>query len=87
MWITVTEKMPPEREIVIVSQSVQSNGSWRNFAGWLDRGVWYCHIPKNPIGDPGEAFTAEMGDLRATDFWMTLPEWGPDCGVIRAYPA
>jgi hypothetical protein len=34
------------------------------------------------------AFIAEMGDLRATDFWLTLPEWPPGSGVVRGgYPA
>lgn len=74
MWITVAERMPPELEMLVVAQSLCQHGrGWRVFAGWLSEGCWLCHMPKSPAGEPGGPFTAEMGDLRATDFWMNLP--------------
>jgi hypothetical protein len=133
MWIPVVEKLPAERTVVIVGQS-NANG-YRNFAGWLSKGVWYSFFPQHPnslvsgLGtteaEPpppkpetsaialgfdsynslpsGEisisasertvaeetAFIAEMGDLRATDFWLSLPEWPPGDTVVRhqGYPA
>jgi len=134
MWIPVVEKLPAERTIVIVGQS--NAGGYRNFAGWLSNGVWYCFYPQHPnelvskhgvtetseanaskaesspaalgFGDCGSipsvpageisisesertlaeetAFIDEMGELRATDFWLSLPEWPPGDTVVR-YPA
>lgn len=83
-WIPVCESSPPDRTTVVVCQS---DADHRVFAGWLEDGTWYCHWPEHPGG--GEAFTAEMGDLRATDFWLGLPQYpAKDCVYrIMRHPA
>lgn len=87
MWVPVVEQLPEVKKTVIVGQSVF--GLYRVFAGWLEDGSWRCFFPKHPNDlrdDPG--FVAEMGDLRAGDFWLSLPEYPPTDGVVRGgYPA
>ena len=92
-WIPVVEQLPDNKTVVIVAQSIL--GRYRIFAGWLDDGVWRCFYPKHPneivsmhdsAGDSG--FVATMGDLRAEDFWLSLPEHPPTDNVVRGgYPA
>lgn len=83
-WVPVVEVMPPEMEIVIVGQGD------RVFAGWMqedeDGPCWYQHLPKHPDGGP--ALTVDMGDVRATDFWLSLPVYPPTDNCVRGgYPA
>jgi hypothetical protein len=93
-WVPVVEQMPAEKTVVIVGQTT-IDGGYRIFAGWLADGVWYCFHPKHPNAlvemhdaTQDSGFVANMGDLRAGDFWLTLPEWPPGHGVVRGgYPA
>lgn len=92
-WIPVAEQLPERKTVVIVGQSII--GRYRIFAGWLDGGAWYSYCPKHPneivathdaAGDFG--FVAEMGDLRAEDFWLHLPAHSPTGSVVQGgYPA
>ena len=92
-WMPVVDQTPAEKTVVIVGQSAA--GRYRIFAGWLDGGVWYCFYPKHPNeivamhdATQDSGFVASMGDLRATDFWLSLPEHSPTDGIVRGgYPA
>lgn len=84
VWIPIVEKMPPEREVVIVGQDLRFMGNFseghRNFAGWRDGSQWFAYLPHDGV-------LADMGDVRVTDFWLALPKECPDSGIVRIYPA
>jgi len=89
-WIPVVEQLPDSKTVVIVGQSAA--GRCRIFSGWLDEGVWYTFFPKHPneffASNEDSGFVAEMGDLRAEDFWLPLPQHSPTDNVVRGgYPA
>jgi hypothetical protein len=68
-------------QTVIVGQFVLTNGTYRNFAGWLRDGVWHSYLQD-------QGFVAEMGDLQAVDYWLPIPEWDPGACVTRGgWPA
>lgn len=80
-WIPVAERMPSEREVVVVFQGESGVHGGRVFAGFRhtdDSGTacWYGH----PVGLDGLPTweVAECGDVRATDFWLPLPQEPPD---------
>ncbi len=78
-WIPVVEELPHDRVVVIVGQD-NLNGGTRNFAAWRDGEEWlYC--------DPATE-KVERERVRATDFWLALPEWPAGSGVVcGGYPA
>lgn len=88
-WIPVVEQQPGERVVVIVGQD-SIRGGFRSFAGWIEGDCWYSYLP-NPYAecDPGcPALVAEMGDVRATDFWLPIPTEHPQHNVVDGgYPA
>jgi hypothetical protein len=54
---------------------------YRKFAGWLRDGVWYSYLQDQEA-------VGEMGDVRAIDFWLPIPEWDPGCNVfLGGWPA
>ena len=93
MWISVAEKTPASKTVVIVGQS--NAGRYRNFAGWLDDGAWRCFYPQHPNeivvmhdATQDSGFVADIGDLRVEDFWMPVPQHSPKDGIVRGgYPA
>lgn len=85
-WIPVVEKLPEERTVVIFSRA-EPNGLYRNFAGWLQDGSWRAATPDQPLGGEIDGIV-DMGDLRATDYWLAIPKWDPDSNVYDgAWPA
>jgi hypothetical protein len=78
-WNTVVEELPPDRVVVIVGQD-NLNGGTRNFSAWRDGEEWvYCDPTTEQI---------ERERVRATDFWLTLPEWPAGSGAVcDGYPA
>lgn len=94
-WIPVSEQLPAERDVVIVSQHcvaidepphVYPEG-YRTFAGWREGDTWFAYLPFK-MGSSEQGFVAEMGDVRAVDFWLTLPNEHPQHGAVRGgYPA
>ena len=87
-WIPIVERAPEDMVPVIVCQG--ASWRYRTFAGWIYAGCWYSASPINPLltmfGDPG--IVAEMGDVRATDFWLAIPTEHPQHNVVNGgYPA
>jgi hypothetical protein len=87
-WIPIVEQSPADLQAVIVSQDTTSGH--RTFAGWIHDGCWYSGVPMSPLytmfGDPG--IIVEMGDVRATDFWLPIPAEHPQHNVVNGgYPA
>ena len=81
MWIPIAEQMPNEMQTVVVGQIIPATGMYRKFAGWLRDGVWYSYLQDQET-------VGEMGDVRAIDFWLPIPEWDPGCGVfLGGWPA
>lgn len=83
-WIPIVERAPEDMVPVIVGQGC------RTFAGWIHEGCWYSASPMDPrltmFGDPG--IVAEMGDVRATDFWLAIPSEPPALNAVEGgYPA
>ena len=80
-WIPVAEKLPAEMQTVIVGQILPESGLYRKFAGWLRNGVWHSYLQSQET-------VADMGDLRAIDFWLPIPEWDPGANVFdMGWPA
>lgn len=79
-WIPVAESLPPKHATVIAFCG------GRIFAGWLagaetSAPLWWSFCPTGGL--------TRMGDMRATDFWLALPEYPADFGAVRtiSYPA
>lgn len=79
-WIPVSEKRPADKVVVIVGQDAPQIGSTTNFAGWLVNGKWFSFAPNEGLRDRGE--------MRATDWWLPIPEWPAGSGVVNGgWPA
>lgn len=78
-WMTVAEQLPAEKTVVIISVSTPEKHN-AIFAGWLEDGRW-----KRVVG--GSPVVEDYAPLRATDWWLSLPEWEPECVYRGGYPA
>lgn len=87
-WIPVCEQMPPEGETVIVCQTGIEDTPCI-FAGWIQTITFGDATTTRWFRfDSKERCLCLMGDVRATDFWLTLPTCPPDFGAVRViYPA
>lgn len=82
-WTPIVEQLPPERQVVIVAQT--EDDGYHIYAGWLRTSHdgarrWWAYTP--------DILLSMMGEVRATDFWLSLPQESPVGGCVRGgYPA
>lgn len=77
-WVSAGDRMPREREKVLVMRTLPS-GEREVFAGWMSSGgdgipAWYEYFPKHPLRsmDDGDGFVAERGDVGSADQWKAI---------------
>jgi hypothetical protein len=82
-WIPLVEQRPHDLQVVIVGQTPPQE---RVFAGWFDEPgqCWMLYDHASQNNSP----CVRHVDLRATDFWLPLPEHPPTDNVFDGvYPA
>ncbi len=72
-WIPIVEQSPPEKKVVVVCET-HHGGVDKIYAGWLAGEQWFSFDPESGLG---------RRDIRATDFWLSLPEWPAGGNVVR----
>lgn len=75
-WSLAMDRLPEEREMVLVVREHHDDDGWRFFAGWL------MHDPDNPGSSDWWGHDVDndrmfVVNVRNTDFWHKAPEWPP----------